>query len=177
MNRPSAHALIPLLALALLLACGSLADAQGKGCDGAQHRQFDFWLGDWKVAGPDGTVAGSNRIRSIQGGCVLHESWEGASGSTGESFNMYYSRDRLWHQTWVDNSGGRLDLVGGLSDGAMVLEGITTGDDGLEVLHRITWSRLDGGRVRQHWQTSRDGGSTWADAFVGIYSKRGSGNG
>jgi hypothetical protein len=168
---------IAITTLALLCSAASPATAQGAGCTGDKHRQFDFWLGDWQVTGPDGTVAGTNRIRSIQGGCVLHESWRGASGTTGESFNMYYNRDGLWHQTWVDNSGGRLDLIGGLRDGAMVLEGITPADDGQEVLHRITWSRLDGGRVRQHWQTSRDAGVTWADAFVGIYSKRGGNDG
>ena len=27
-----------------------------------QHRQFDFWLGDWDVTKPDGKAAGHNRI-------------------------------------------------------------------------------------------------------------------
>jgi hypothetical protein len=34
-------------------------------CSAPAYRQFDFWLGDWKVRRPDGKIAGANRIMRI----------------------------------------------------------------------------------------------------------------
>lgn len=141
-------------------------------CDAEGYRQFDFWVGEWEVTTPDGERAGSNRIEKILNDCVLMESWEGAGGSVGKSFNMYYQRLDEWRQTWVDGAGGRLDLAGGLEDGRMVLRGEMPGRQGGMVLHEISWEPSDDGSVKQHWRTSTDGGESWSDAFVGIYRKR-----
>ena len=53
----------------------------------------------------------------------------------------------------------------------MVLEGETPagGAGAPPVKNRITWSPEPEGRVRQHWETSPDGGKTWATAFDGMY--------
>jgi hypothetical protein len=168
---------IAALAFASLTAAAHPAHAQTptptpKPCTAAEHRQFDFWLGQWEVTAQGG-VAGTNRIESIQGGCVLLESWTGSGGSTGTSFNMYFPSDRKWHQTWVDNQGGRLDLAGGSKDGKMVLEGQMPSqkDPAKTVLHQITWEPLPDGTVRQIWRASRDGGQKWATLFDGTYSK------
>ncbi|HVS13184.1 MAG TPA: hypothetical protein VMV46_04625 [Thermoanaerobaculia bacterium] len=168
--------LVPVLVLAALaLAAPGPAQTPAPApptCDAPEHRQFDFWVGLWRVATPDGALAGTNRIESVLNGCVLMESWEGNGGSVGKSFNMYDRRVGQWRQTWVDGSGGRLDLVGGLVDGRMVLSGTTPGRDGGELLHEIAWQRLEGGAVEQRWRVSRDGGETWVDSFVGIYEKQ-----
>ena len=56
-------------------------------------------------------------------GCALREEWTSADGkNVGMSLNAYNQADQRWHQSWVDNAGTRLDLVGGLRAGAMVLE-------------------------------------------------------
>lgn len=139
-------------------------------CSGAEYRQFDFWAGDWEVVTPDGNAAGTNSIRSILNGCALEESWQGAGGSVGRSLNMYYARDGRWHQSWVDGTGGRLDLAGGLDErGRMVLSGTLPGADGAETLHEISWEKQAEGAVKQHWRFTKDGGKSWQDAFVGIY--------
>jgi hypothetical protein len=141
-------------------------------CTAPEHRQFDFWVGEWEVTQPNGTLAGTNRIESILGGCVLLENWEAASGkSKGHSFNLY-SRDGKWHQTWVDNSGLLLELVGEFRDGRMVMGQDRTGPDGKPVRHEISWEKLPTGQVKQHWRSSADGGKTWNDLFVGIYTKK-----
>jgi hypothetical protein len=139
-------------------------------CNSPEYRQFDFWLGAWRVQDAAGNPAGTNQITSIQGGCVLLENWRGAKNSTGNSFNMYYAADRKWHQTWVDNQGGRLDLAGGLQNGKMVLDGDAPSqkDPGKSVKHRISWERK-GASVRQLWQASRDDGKTWNVLFDGLY--------
>jgi hypothetical protein len=46
-------------------------------------------------------------------------------------------------------------------------------DDGAAgVVNRITWSPLDGGKVRQLWETSKDKGVTWQTTYDGLYSPR-----
>ena len=39
-------------------------------------------------------------------------------------------------------------------------------------LQRITWTPLEGGVVRQLWETSKDGGRTWAVVFDGRYAPK-----
>jgi len=149
-------------------------DAKPAPCSAPEHRQFDFWLGDWEVRGPAGKVAGHNTITSAHGGCVVFENWKGAGGVTGSSFNIYDAERRKWHQTWVDNSGGLLELEGEFANGKMVLAsapGAAT-KRGPEAINRITWQLLPDGRVRQLWETSPDAGKTWKTAFDGYYSKR-----
>jgi len=138
----------------------------------ARYREFDFWLGDWDVKLPNGKVAGTNNIQSILGGCVLQESWKGAGKVEGHSFNIYDASTKRWHQTWVDNGGLLLELDGGFRDGKMVLEGETLDSTGAVQKQRITWEPLQGGKVRQHWQQSTDGGSSWTTLFDGTYTKR-----
>jgi hypothetical protein len=160
----------------LLPAIGAAQDAAPPkpGCPESVHRQFDFWLGHWDVFAPDGKKAGENRIESIAAGCALSESWTGRGGFTGNSLNIYDKTDRKWHQTWVDSSGGRLDLAGALEGNAMVLG--STGPDpdkpGGTLTQRITWTPNADGSVRQHWQTSVDGGKTWSTAFDGKYVRK-----
>jgi len=145
-------------------------------CGTENHRAFDFWIGEWDVhRSADGGLAGTNRIEAILGGCVLHESYETPQGYAGESFSIFDGSRGVWHQSWVDNGGLLLQIEGGIRNGAMVLEGTTTGADGTETRNRITWTVLDadGDRVRQLWETSTDGGATWSAAFDGEYRRRG----
>jgi len=164
-----------LLALALLLAATPVAiRAQGPppGCTTPMHRQFDFWLGEWTVTDAAGKTLGTNVIRSVLDGCVLHENWT-AAGMSGNSYNIYFAAEKRWHQTWVDTQGTLLELNGGLREGKMVLEGEGPGSPTGRVKHRITWSKLDRGRLRQVWESSSDGGATWSTAFDGTYVPRG----
>lgn len=139
-------------------------------CASPEYRQFDFWIGVWEVTNPEGKVVGRNTIRSVIGGCALHEHWEGTSGGIGESINAYDRRTDSWHQTWVGGRGLVLRLEGGLRDGSMVLEGELI-EGGNVALQRITWTPADDGSVRQLWEASDDDGQTWTTAFDGTYRK------
>lgn len=162
---------LQLVLVVALLYPAPVASQAAAACTAPQHRAFDFWLGDWDVFRPDGTKAGENTIVSTQGGCVLHETYR-AGGYEGQSLNVYDGSRGVWHQTWVDNGGLLLRLEGGYQGDAMVLQGETVSLGGT-TLQRITWSRIDGGpNVRQHWETSSDGGTTWATAFDGTYVPR-----
>ena len=92
-------------------------------CQSAEHRQFDFWLGEWEVFLPNGKKAGDNRIESISAGCALLENWTGNGGFSGKSINSYDSSDKRWHQSWVDSSGSRLELAGSYADRRMAHSG------------------------------------------------------
>ena len=148
-------------------------------CAGPEHRQFDFWLGDWDVANPAGKPAGSSRVESILGGCVVLEHWTSATPpAAGRSFNVYNAQTAQWEQYWVDNGGTRLHLVGGLVGGAMVLRGQQdkpNAQTGLTQRERITWTPNPDGSVRQLWETSNDDGKTWAVSFDGLYRRRAAG--
>ena len=139
-------------------------------CDTPEHKQFNFWLGKWKVTTPNGAIAGENHIQSEYGGCVVHERYSTPKGYQGESLNIYDASRGVWHQTWVDNGGLLLKLEGKFIDNTMVLEGKVKGQDGKFASHKITWSQSNDGTVRQHWQTSTDG-KNWQTAFDGLYTK------
>lgn len=140
-------------------------------CQTEQHRQFDFWIGQWNVTS-NGQPAGTNHIRAIHGGCVLHESWTSSAGNfTGDSLNTYDAARGVWHQTWADSSGTLLQLDGSFADGAMTMRGERPAAGGGTVTHQIQWTPNEDGSVRQLWQTSADGGKNWQTAFDGLYQK------
>ena len=137
-------------------------------CQAAEHRQFDFWLGEWEVFLPNGNKAGDSRIESIAGGCALLENWTGGRGFSGKSVNIYDRADQRWHQSWVDSSGARLELAGVFADKRMVLSSAPRAG----AIQRIAWSPNDDGSVRQLWESSADEGKTWTVQFDGRYVRR-----
>ena len=141
-------------------------------CSADEHRQFDFWLGQWTSYSKEGKKQGTNHLTKLLGQCVIQENWESGGGKfKGTSFNFYDPARKEWHQTWVDSSGGTLRLDGGLVGGSMQLSGKRTESNGDEVVERITWTPLEDGRVRQHWQASIDKGENWTEVFDGYYQK------
>ncbi|NMD08003.1 MAG: DUF1579 domain-containing protein [Phyllobacteriaceae bacterium] len=140
-------------------------------CEGSVYRQFDFWLGNWTVKTPDGKEVASSRIEREYAGCVIRERYEAVSGYQGESLNIFDVRRRIWHQTWVDNTGTLAQLEGTLVDGKIVLEGQGASPSGEPRTNRITWMPYPDGTVRQHWEVKGADG-TWKTAFDGRYHRK-----
>ena len=137
-----------------------------------EYRQFDFWAGDWIVTDRAGTEQGRNSIRPAQKGCVLIENWTSATGTTGMSINYYDPTLEKWVQQWI-SSGAQIRIEGGIEDGSMVLTGyIYTLATGTKADFRGTWSLLKDGRVRQFFEQSTDGGTTWQAWFEGFYARQ-----
>jgi hypothetical protein len=159
-----------VLMVAALLLAAQAPPSPPPSCNAPEHRQFDFWVGDWVVHGPQGRQAGTNRIEKVENGCAIQENWTSASGGTGRSINFYEPVSKRWVQAWA-GGGGVLLLQGAYDGEKMVLEGTSLGPSGA-VRDRVTWSRVADGKVRQFWQQSADGGKTWTVAFDGTYSKK-----
>ena len=167
----STRCIAAVIAAACLATSGAHAQSTPQPCRSAEHRQFDFWIGEWNVHGPKGKLAGTNSIKKEYGGCVLHERYDTGRGYSGESFNIYDASRKVWHQTWVDSGGLLLLLEGGLVDGNMVLQGKSIGTDGKESSQRITWTPNADGSVRQLWE-STDSKGDWTVAFDGKYTRK-----
>jgi hypothetical protein len=141
-------------------------------CSRPECRQFDFWVGEWDVHGPNGGKAGTNNIQPILNRCALQETWLGAGGSGGQSFNFYHPGKQKWVQIWIDGFGGVIEIEGEFKDGAMRFTGRNTTANGSSELCRASWTLLEDGRVRQFWEQSRDAGATWYTWFDGYYSRQ-----
>ncbi len=152
-------------------ALGRPAPAPSPGpCAAPERRQFDFWLGNWRVVDAAGAFQGTNDVTGEFGSCVIQEHWRGSDGSRGSSFNTYVPGAKRWQQTWVDSHGLTLQLYGGMHDGSMVLSGPRTTRAGI-VIDRIVWTPLSDGRVRQHWQEAGASEKRWREIFDGYYSR------
>jgi hypothetical protein len=143
-----------------------------RNCTTPEHRQFDFWIGQWDVykTGTQERVA-RIEIEKLYGGCVLRESWKPFSLRSGGSFSSYDPDDGAWHMYWTDAQNARVAFRGGMSDGAMKLTGEWRNYEG-PGQHRMTrhvYYRGDGDTVRHRGEVSADGGISWAVEFDFTY--------
>lgn len=135
-------------------------------CSTAEHRAFDFWLGDWDSYDPRGHLQGHLSVRKSYNGCVLIEIWKGTQGDEGTSFNIYDASRKVWNETWVSNHGTLLVLEGNRAGNQMTMVGTHIDTDGRPQLHRNIWTPSPTG-VHQVWQYSTDGGQTWKLMYDG----------
>jgi tetratricopeptide (TPR) repeat protein len=139
-------------------------------CRAPEFREFDFWVGEWKVENPAGQPVGTNSVTLEQDGCLLVEHWKSGRGfETGTSFNYYDIRDKKWHQLYIANNGNAgafPAMAGGLADGKMVL---LTDVDASGKQQRWTWYVISPGKVRQMAEQTTDGGKTWTPTWDSVY--------
>jgi hypothetical protein len=124
-----------------------------------EARQFDFWIGEWDVVWQGGS--GTNVIRSTLGGHVIEEQFRSeAPPLHGMSVSVYNPQLRKWQQTWVDNHGSYLDLIGEYQDGAMSL-GMKRIVNGQPVRMRMLFYNIATDQLDWNWERSDDDGRTW----------------
>lgn len=156
-------------------------------CSAPEHRQFDFWVGEWDVAPnpatrpanapapPLGRKPASNVIEKAHRGCVIVENWDDGQGGTGQSFNVYDRVRQRWQQTWVDSNGGLHEYWGGLKDGNMVFLGEAPLPPAAKFAGkrtiRLTFFPLGPDKVRQFSESLGSDG-TWTVNYDLIYTRR-----
>ena len=145
--------------------------AQQPSCMGEEYRQFDFWIGEWKVSTPTNANNGLNSVEMAHNGCVITEHYSTPNGYTGQSLNAYDRVTGTWNQTWVDNGGLVLKLSGGMEGKSMVMSGEGTDQQGNAIEHRITWTPKPNGTVTQIWESKPVNGGEWKVLFDGLYTK------
>lgn len=164
--------------LAALALVPSFADSPGQPapagpCTSPEHRQLDFWIGEWEVSLPQVGKIAESRVELILGGCVLLETYRQERGAfSGNSFSLYDAETRSWEQRWVDNQGKLRSLTGHFENGAMRFTRESTDPAGKSILHRMTFSQPAPRQVRQLIERSTDAGKTWTTDFDGLYQKR-----
>ena len=151
------------------------AAVQGQGetqkeppCSSPEFSQFDFWVGEWNLTWGD-SGKGSNMIKKIMGGCVIQENFDGTPSIPlkGMSVSTYSKQLKRWQQTWVDNSGGYLDFVGGFENDRMILsrefvktDEPTPGNE-QKIMQRMVWYNISENQLDWNWEKSEDDGKTW----------------
>jgi hypothetical protein len=149
---------------------GTAQSVRSEKCGTPEHRQFDFWIGDWDTYEVDNrdSIVARNHVDLILGDCVLREVYEGRNGLVGQSFSIYDAGRKVWHQSWVTNRGQVLVLEGRVEGDSVVLVGPDREPDGTPRQIRGIWRRVEGG-VRETAETSANGGKTWKPLFDLIF--------
>lgn len=136
-----------------------------------QHRQFDFWLGDWDVT-EAGKIIAQSSIQKIVGSCVIYENYSQGDGYSGKSFNVYDSVLQKWRQTWVDSLGNVSEFIGEWKDSAMCYEGASHRQNGRKILRKMTLTPIGNDKVRQYSEYSPDEGKTWKLLYDYLYLRK-----
>ena len=142
-------------------------------CCTAQHKAFDFWIGDWEVTDTEGKVVGTNSISKAQDSCVLVEDWKSSNGTfTGGSTSFFNKLSGEWEQLWIDNGGSHLHLKGNRTADQMILVSDEIPREDKEAYrNRIIWTLNQDGSVRQLWEVLV-GEEVETVVFDGLYNKK-----
>jgi hypothetical protein len=173
-----AYGLGPLLLLLTLTATSQTTPAAPP-CTQPEYKQLDFWVGEWVLSWP-GAKAGdpenkaANTIRKELGGCVIEENFDGSTtgGLIGKSVSMYSSATGKWHQTWVDNQGAYLELVGGWDGKEFHLWREGKNPKGQMVQQRMIFKNITADSFDWSWEVSNDSGKTWKMQWPIHYTRK-----
>jgi hypothetical protein len=166
------------LALAAAVAAQAPSAPPPPPCSGPEFRALDFWVGSWdaEFALPGGQAGhATNRIaRDEYGDCVISEHFSQPDiGYAGASFSTYDRLKKKWVQTWVDNGGGYITLIGGPVEGQPYsFELVTVEPRGpRQIYSRMIWQAVKPDSFTWRWQARQADGS-YTDSWVIRYTRR-----
>lgn len=154
----------------LLLHAAALVAALASPAPGAGRHDFDFEIGTWAMA-PSGDVH------------VVRELWEGATIAQlivpapvrhvrGSLLSLYDAKRDVWNVYWADANDGSLSkpLTGRFRNGIGTFTAADT-RDGRPLLVRVVYDRITARSFRTVQSESTDGGRTWKNAIIWIYTR------
>lgn len=156
--------------LAMLTPLSAHAD-DAKPCASGEHRELDFWLGNWSVSA-NGASVGKSKVELALDQCLIVENWEGAKHHSGEKIFAYSPEDHGWYGMFADNEG-RMHVFteGKVMAGVAEFQGTSRGPNGETVLNRMKLARSGADKVEETWEKSSDHGASWNVVYRGVYSR------
>lgn len=161
-----------LTALRAIVQGGAVRAQRPPGCTTPEHRQLDFWLGEWDVA-PSLTstvIVAESSITLHDQGCMVLENWRPLRGGHGHSMNVYDAADGAWHQMWVASNGGRTAFRGNFADGVMRLDVTNSAQSAPRT--RMSYQAIDADTVRQWGEQFDPATGAWTQTWEFIYRRR-----
>ena len=141
-------------------------------CANADRHRFDFWIGEWDVKTPAGGLAGTSSVQSVSGGCALLENWTATNGGTGKSLNAYNPVSKQWQQYWAGQGGAVTEYrESEWKDGSLSFMARGSAPSAAP-MQRLTFTPVNDSTVRQHGESSADGGATWTTTYDFYYHRR-----
>ncbi|UKN03652.1 hypothetical protein K6119_09015 [Paracrocinitomix mangrovi] len=129
------------------------------------NKAFDFWVGEWEAhwTGANGKKFVSyNKVEKTLDGKVIQENFrDSVNHFYGTSVSVLSATDSLWHQTWVDNKGGYLELVGTVNKDLRVFQTRGEVKNNKIVMKRMLFYNITPNSFTWDWEISTDGGKTW----------------
>jgi hypothetical protein len=135
--------------------------------------ELDFWLGEWDARWGE-AGRGTNTLTRILGGKVIREDFSGGGPNghlDGLSLSVFDEDHGIWRQTWVDDSGSYIDLIGEEADGSFAF-GRSAPEIGPAARQRMVFRDIQPASFRWTWELSEDGGATWAVRWEIAYTRR-----
>lgn len=119
---------------------------------------------------PNTETKATNHVTMDLGGFVVHEHFK-MPGFNGESWSVYTPATKKWRQTWVDDSGSYIALVGGWADGKMTLTTVAN-PAAPKSLSRMVFTNITKQSFDWNWEKSTDSGATWKLAWHLHYTRK-----
>ena len=83
------------------------------------------------------------------------------AGFLGNSVSVYNPSTKLWHQAWVDNQGGYINLIGEIYPDKRIFKTPPVEKDGKIVSQRMVFYDIKPDSFTWDWEGTQDGGKTW----------------
>lgn len=152
--------------LVILSSTSFSQDNDSSPCSYPEAKQFDFWVGTWKVEWVDKEGVkgkGTNTIRKILDSCVIEENFDGNPGTPliGKSLSVFVPKLKKWKQTWVDNFSSYLDFTGEFIENKMILSRKLLDNEDKKIFQRMVFYNINKDSLDWNWERSSDEGKNW----------------
>ena len=172
-NNSASKFLVLVVLFGFVFATNGFAAAGSHSCTpNSENRQFDYWLGNWKIGAEGSSGNAHSSVTLLLDKCLVVENWDGGRGHYGQNIFGYSADDNRWYGMFADNEGRvHVFTSGKVADGKAQFEGKSRGPNGESILNRVRVVRQNPNKVEQTWEKSNDKGATWNVVFRGEYSR------